>query len=99
MPSASKAEVEAVLGIVFHYLLGGMGKVGYVFGVGGGFWFGVFCIFFFPHKMKGKLLLFRVLFSRNGKQFSVLLLRYEHIAKKYIVENKSLASHTSEMTT
>lgn len=55
--------------------------------------------FFFPHKMKGKLLLFRVLFSRNGKQFSVLLLRYERIAKKYIVENKSLASHTSEMTT
>lgn len=24
-----------------------MGKVGYVFGVGGGFWFGVFSIFFF----------------------------------------------------
>lgn len=79
--------------IVFHYCLGGE-CVEFWFG---DFWLWFLYLFFF-FKPKVKPLLFRVLFSMKGEVFSVWLLRHEHIAKKCIAENRSLASHTIEVT-
>lgn len=61
-----------------------------------GFLVVIFISFFFKPEVKP--LLFRVLFSMKGEVFSVWLLRHEHIAKKCIAENRSLASHTIEVT-
>lgn len=63
------------------------------------FGLGIFgCDFFFFFKPKVKPLLFWVLFPMKGEVFSVWLLRHEHIAKECIAENRSLASHTIEVT-
>lgn len=57
----------------------------------------MYIYFFFFFNQRWSLLYSECPFQRKGKN-SVLLFRHEHTAKKCIAENRSLASHSIEMT-